>query len=293
MKTIRIVRAALTLIETLVVIAILGTLIGLTLSGVQRVRLAAAQTACGNNLRQLGLAAQQYHGDRGRLPSGSFSFYEEVSWRGPLLPYLEQDALWQTTKSQFETGITFADERFSAGRTVVKTLICPSDAFSQAPQIREGVSFIEGNYLGNYGVSHSRDSFGDAPATGVLFRRSNIRFADITDGISNTLLVGERPTVEGRGAEWYLHASHGSAFLGVEEDIAGDDFERKRCPTPIVFGPGRRTNHCNALHFWSYHDAGANFVFCDGSVRLIPYSARAILPALATRATGDSVAAPD
>ena len=74
---------------------------------------------------------------------------------------------------------------------------------------------------------------------------------------------------------------------GVEEDIKGDDFARKRCAAPIVFALGVRTNPCDELHFWSFHDAGANFLFCDGSVRLIAYSARAILPALATRAAGD------
>lgn len=292
----RAARPGLTLIELLVVIAIVATLVGLTLSGVQRVRSAAARATCANNLRQLGLAAQQYHADRGRLPSGNFAFYELISWQGPLLPYLEQDALWQTTKAQYEAGVTFADEGFVAGHTVVKVLTCPSDAATQSPQIRGGVSFVEGNYLGNYGVSNSRNTIGagpDLPPEGVLFKQSRIRFADITDGTSNTLLAGERPKIEGSGGGWYLHSSHGTAFLGAEEDVMGDDFDRKRCPSPIVFGPGRRTNRCDFLHFWSLHDAGANFVLCDGSVRLIPYSARAILPALATRAAGDTVFSPD
>ena len=289
-------RFAFTLIETLVVIAILGTLMGLTLSGVQRVRSVAARTQCANNLRQLGLAAQQHHADRGRLPSGNFEFYELISWQGPLLPYLEQDALWQTTKSQLEAGVAFPDERFVAGHTVVKVLTCPSDAATQSPLIRGGVSFIEGNYLGNYGVSSFRNAIGAEPylpPEGVLFKKSPIRFADITDGTSNTLLAGERPKIEGYGGGWYLHSSHGTAFLGAEEDVMGDDVERKRCPAPIVFGPGQRTNRCDFLHFWSNHDAGANFLLCDGSVRLISYSSRAILPALATRAAGDAVLSGD
>jgi len=280
-------RLAMTLIETLVVIAILGTLTALTLSGVQRVRGASARAQCANNLRQLGLAAQQHHTDRGRLPRGSFTFYEQVSWRGPLLPYLDQGSLWQTTKDQLASGMHFGDEQFLANRTVIRVFVCPADADTQSPQIRAGLSFIESNYFGNSGVSRYRESLANISPKGVLFEKSRISFADIQDGTSNTLLAGERPSVNGSSSEWYLHSSFGSAFLGVEEDIKGDDVDRKLCEAPIVNARGVRTNPCDELHFWSFHDGGANFLFCDGSVKFIAYSSRAILPALATRAGGD------
>ncbi len=241
---------------------------------------------CYENLESA-LAAQQYHTDRGRFPSGSFSHYEEISWRGPLLPYLEQDVLWQTTKAQLDAAMYFGDPQFLANSKVIPVFICPADAATQSPQLRGGVSFIESNYFGNSGVSRSREVLTKALPEGVLFEKSRLKIADISDGISNTLFAGERPIVDGHSSEWYLNASHGTAFLGVEEDVKGDDFARKRCAAPIVFALGVRTNPCDELHFWSFHDAGANFLFCDGSVRLIAYSARAILPALATRAAGD------
>lgn len=286
-------RLGFTLIETLVVIAILGTLTALSLSGVQRIRAVAARTKCANNLRQLGLAAQQHHTDRGRLPRGSFSFYEQISWRGPLLPYLEQGALWQTTRDQLASGMHFGDERFLANRTVINVFICPADANTQSPQIRGGASFIESNYFGNSGVSRYRESLAKISPAGVLFEKSRVAFVDIHDGTSNTLLAGERPIVDGHGSEWYLHSSLGTAFLGVEEDIKGDDFDRKLCVAAIVFARGLRTNPCDELHFWSFHSTGANFLFCDGSVKLISYSGRAILPALATRAGGEVAILPD
>ena len=65
------------------------------------------------------------------------------------------------------------------------------------------------------------------------------------------------------------------------------------CRGPIRYGPGRLTNRCDVLHFWSLHSGGANFVFCDGSVRFLPYSAEPIMVALATRAGGETVALPD
>lgn len=296
MKARRTNRPAFTLIELLVVVAIIGVLIGLTLAGVQRVRLAAARATCANHLRQLGLAAQNYHADRGRLPMGDGVYGQEVSWHGALLPYLEQGDLWRVTKAQFDAGVPIADPRFVAGRTVVKVLTCPADPATQSPQVRGGASFVEGNYPGVWGVSKNKGMAPvgpNAPPDGVLFERSRVRFADITDGTSNTLLAGERPAIEGVGGGWYNANPFGAAFLGVEEGVMFDDYRpdlgRKLCPDPIVFGPGRRSNPCDFLHFWSYHDAGANFVFCDGSVRLIPYAARAALPPLATRRAGDVI----
>lgn len=280
-------RAGLTLSETLVVIAIVATLTGLSLSGVQRLRATSDRTKCANNLRQIVLAAQQYHTDRGRLPSGSFNLYEHVSWRGPLLPYLEQGALWQTAKDQLGAEMYFGDPKFLAGHTVVSAFICPSDSAAQAVQIRGDISFVESNYFGNSGISRYHETIPKGQPAGVIFEKSRIAFSDISDGTSNTLLAGERPVIDGRSSEWYLHASVGTAFLGVEEDTKGDDFERKICKAKIQFEPVRSTP------LLVISPVRANFLFCDGSVRLIAYTARSILPALATRAGGDAATFPD
>jgi prepilin-type processing-associated H-X9-DG protein len=62
---------------------------------------------------------------------------------------------------------------------------------------------------------------------------------------------------------------------------------------PFEYGPGRLDNNCGIFHFWSLHPGGANFLFADGSTRLVPYSANPLMPALATRAGGETIAAPE
>src|SRR5947209_7917642 len=95
-------RGAFSLLELLLVVAILGVVMALAASAVQRARDAAAKTQCANNLRQLGLAAQQYHDSESMLPSGmryqNFADpYPLMSWMTELLPYVDQQSLWTTT----------------------------------------------------------------------------------------------------------------------------------------------------------------------------------------------------
>ena len=112
-------------------------------------------------------------------------------------------------------------------------------------------------------------------------------------------MIGERPpSADERFGWWYAGTGQdrdGSAdmILGVREK-RGSDFSLRSCPPgPYEFGPGRLDNQCDALHFWSLHPGGAHFAFCDESVRFLTYSADPILPALATRAGGETVAVPD
>ncbi|MBY0232636.1 MAG: DUF1559 domain-containing protein [Gemmataceae bacterium] len=154
-----------------------------------------------------------------------------------------------------------------------------------------GIDYGLTAYVGVLGTEYLRKD-------GVLFADSRIRFEDIVDGTSNTLLVGERPTSANMAfGGWYAGTGQnfgtGSAsmVLGVREycftPFAPD------CPVgPYSFGPGRLDNTCDAFHFWSLHSGGAHFAFADGSVRFLSYGAKDILPALATRAGGESVEAP-
>ncbi len=125
---------------------------------------------------------------------------------------------------------------------------------------------------------------------------SKVRFADIVDGTSNTLLAGERPpSPDFWFGWWYAGAGEagtgaGDMVLGARELNVNASTYTAACPVgPYSFKPGKIQEMCDVFHFWSLHDGGANFLFCDGSVRFLTYSADSILPALATRAGGEIV----
>jgi prepilin-type N-terminal cleavage/methylation domain-containing protein/prepilin-type processing-associated H-X9-DG protein len=283
-----------TLIELLVVIAIFAVLVGLLVSAVQRVREAANRTRCISNLRQHGLSLAQYHGTYASFPpgvaspDGSKDPYPFMSWNTRLLPFLEQNALWSQSQQAFAQEIDFRKDPPHVGfGTVMKIYTCPSDARSQVVMTVTGLGVAFTDYLGNEGIDYRRKD-------GVLFVDSGIRLGDITDGTSNTLLVGERPpSADGFLGWWY--AGWGQNLDGSAEVVLGVQERNiyhlaRTCPAgPYSYGPGKPGNMCDAFHFWSLHPNGANFLFCDGSVHFIPYAAAPIMPALATRAGGEAV----
>jgi prepilin-type processing-associated H-X9-DG protein len=132
---------------------------------------------------------------------------------------------------------------------------------------------------------------------GVVFAGSRVRLADVLDGTSSTLFAGERPPSADLRFGW-LYAGGGQdrtgsldSVLGVRERNVAVEGNYRGCGSgPFPYAPGRLDDPCAAFHFWSLHGGGANFAFADGSVRFLPYSARDLLPALATRAGGEAVA---
>lgn len=135
---------------------------------------------------------------------------------------------------------------------------------------------------------------------GLLFQDSAVRFGDVTDGLSNTLLLGERPPSADQQLGWW-YAGNGQVGTGSAEMILG---VREHNLLPVVSGsvcgPGAWpyiaasgvSDPCGTFHYWSLHPGGANFALADGSVRFLSYSANDVLPALASRA-GGGVASPD
>jgi prepilin-type N-terminal cleavage/methylation domain-containing protein/prepilin-type processing-associated H-X9-DG protein len=283
-----------TLIELLVVMAIIGVLFGLILSAVQRAREAASRTSCANNLRQIGLALHQYHDVYRMLPPGTRLYpdpYPYLAWCARLLPYLEQQSMWLLTKHDYTQISNFAGPPPHTGLTTIEPVfLCPSVPRSHGIIQPEGWDVAFTHYLGVSGrLSASHD--------GLLYLDSRVSLNAVTDGTSNTVMVGERPpSPDNRFGWWYAGIGQewdGSAdsFLGVADYRI--TFRTPTCPYgPYSFGPGQDKNPCDTFHFWSHHPGGAQFLMADGSVHFLSYSAASIMPALATRAGGESVDLP-
>jgi prepilin-type N-terminal cleavage/methylation domain-containing protein/prepilin-type processing-associated H-X9-DG protein len=287
-------RRGMSLIELLVVIAIISILIGLTLAGVQKVRASAAKVQCGNQLRQLALGLQQYHDANNRFPAGT-SVYEGkssqpfVSWLTRILPHVEQDALWRQTLAAFQS-----DKRFSnpphtpiSGRNIT-VFMCPADSHARTLFPYANSVFGYTSYLGVNGTDYNYWN-------GILHEDSEVKIAEIRDGTSNTLLVGERSV--GRKVPklgwWYAGVGQNRSgsldhHLGVREINNYDDLSA--CfHGPYQYRAGSTSEACDAFRFWSHHTGGAHFAFADGSVKFMAYSANEVMPALATKAGNETL----
>jgi prepilin-type N-terminal cleavage/methylation domain-containing protein/prepilin-type processing-associated H-X9-DG protein len=294
-------RAAFTLIELLVVIAILAILIGLLLAAVQRVREAANRTVCQNNLKQLGIALHNYHADQGKLPQAYNEYWNmcepgEVpfapdprprkSWATLILPYIDQDNLQYL-------GISNAQQR------IVGVFMCRSDPRqNQVSDVGHykyiGPAFGLTSYLAVESSAYRRGpadtninlEFG-GPKDGVIYRSSDTRLTDVTDGTSSTVMLGERPPSASPNLDWgwWAWSAYDSA-LAVTENRS---LISVGCPTPSEYSPGRLDYICDVHHYWSPHSGGGQWLFADGSVQFLRYSVAPILPALATRAGGETL----
>ena len=290
-------RLAYTLIETIIVIAILAVLVALTLSGVQRVREAAARSSCQNNLRQQVLALHLYSNENRHLPPAcSYKDGKDpmpmMGWQARLLPYLEQRNLWEQAVAAYAIDRQFSHRPPHLVAAIsVSSFSCPADGRTTASNVVLGRAIGLTSYLGVSGTQGFRQE-------GVLFLDSAVRLTDITDGTSNTIAIGERPpSADLHFGWWYAgvgQLGNGDADMhlgvrGLNERVAGPT-----CPVgPYHFTAGRVREQCDMFHFWSLHPGGANFAFADGSVRFLAYSADSVMPALSTRAGGETVAVPD
>jgi prepilin-type N-terminal cleavage/methylation domain-containing protein/prepilin-type processing-associated H-X9-DG protein len=186
-------RPGFTLIELLVVIAIIAVLIGMLLPAVQKVRDAAARAKCQNNLKQMGLALHMYHDSNDRFPAAytATGFNSGPGWGAAILPYIEQAPLARQLDANPSPwgGLQAVSTPTGGGQTPLKIYRCPADT---GPDLNP--------QMGNFAVSNYRATCGTntvyyyvplADYGGVMFQNSRTRIGRITDGTSNTLLVGE------------------------------------------------------------------------------------------------------
>ena len=324
-------RRAFTLIELLVVIAIIAVLIGLLLPAVQKVRESAARSKCSNNLKQIGLALQSFHDANNWFPPGYVDGNTDPAstpdndvgpgwgWASFLLPYLEQSNVYRQINFNQGVGIGVNAQISQQSLTIYQ---CPSDTYQQAFPVYDS-SFTNpiavvahGNYVGCNGWEECFNGASGNPQPGVgadglaglygaagrglFYRNSRTRIAEVTDGLSNTIFVGERSgdhapstwtgaVAGGRCPAWMAGQTVYSSPPGPAYDNAD-------------FGEALVLSHTNATHlpsadfpifdpdtFYSMHSPrGANFLFGDGSVHFLSSSMNPkVYQALGTIAGGE------
>lgn len=293
-------RVGFTLIELLVVIAIIAVLIALLLPAVQQAREAARRSQCKNNLKQIGLAMHNYESTFVVFPFGAAiangSVNMALNWRYDILPYIDQAPLYSQIQSNGlsrTTGCAASDPWLSQAfqLQVIPGYICPSESVGplMAGQQNGGdtccpttsaISSYQGNASNCDMASYCA---GGQTILGMFaLKPTRIRIGDVTDGTSNTLLVGERTgnkpkpgCASGEGASYTCwtgqYGSVGHVNLGINSAC--------------------RTGYQTGLGFGSMHVGGAHFVMADGSVRFISenVSQPSVLLPLSTRGTGEII----
>jgi prepilin-type N-terminal cleavage/methylation domain-containing protein/prepilin-type processing-associated H-X9-DG protein len=319
-------RQGFTLIELLVVIAIIAVLISLLLPAVQSAREAARRVQCVNNLKQMGLALQNYHDSIGSFPMSYLARVRFVDgatdtapgwgWGMMILPQLEQGPLFAAANVGLPVE---APHNSTVVQSILNVHICPSDPISGgvfpvtnaagttlAMMGPTSYAACVGNDLADTTTGLNNDGLGN----GFMFRNSAIRVSGITDGTSQTIAVAERAWTINSGP-WAGVATNGVLRRGPANP----------CPTTgalYYLAASMVQAHCNVLNtdtdpdgglddFSSRHPGGANALFADGSVHFLKSVLRnsgqrpdgstiyspgsVVLQALGTRAGGEVISA--
>jgi prepilin-type N-terminal cleavage/methylation domain-containing protein len=277
-------RPAFTLTECLVSLTVIGILASLLVVGVQHVQNAAAIAACQSNLRQIGLALHNYHSIYNRFPAQPG--IQRDSWMFQVLPHLEQNDLYQTA---------WTPSCNSVWQVTITTLLCPSSAWhSQGSYPWMGVEYAMTDYLG---VAGSDSSLIDAQIwDGVLGNPGRaVRASDITRGLSSVLMAGERPPGPDQFWGWWGYREWDNALWAIGDTLTApvvtidNTAAGEPCPKKNLFSAGDLTNYCHVNHFWSLHGCGGNWLFGDGSVHFLNYSAGdSLVPQMANIASDDA-----
>jgi prepilin-type N-terminal cleavage/methylation domain-containing protein/prepilin-type processing-associated H-X9-DG protein len=292
-------RTAFTLIELLVVIAIIAVLIGLLLPAVQKVREAAARMQCQNNLKQLGLAAHNYHDAYSVFPP-ALNLPGANNWPAApapnqwfsltiaLFPFFEQDNLQRNVVTNVPNPhYTNCIGPNSFGAQVVKILQCPSDSVLAGAPVgtytnKSGTYYFGlSSYGGCSGKSPTNTDGSQMNKDGMFFINSSTHMTDVTDGTSNTFLFGERSRLN-------LPATSTSESVGGWAWVNQYALEDNTMNTSVPM-EGFKTHDLNA--FGSQHTGGANFCFADGSAHFISATIDLlnVYQPLSTRAGGEVI----
>jgi prepilin-type N-terminal cleavage/methylation domain-containing protein/prepilin-type processing-associated H-X9-DG protein len=313
-------RHGFTLIELLVVIAIIAVLIGLLLPAVQKVREAANRMRCQNNLKQLSLGLHNYHDAHQVFPTGAQREYGYlIGWTAWVFPYIEEanrlTAIEQITANAliriepWREIVPPHDGGSPLFTTPLALFVCPSSELgSRSPDIVYPAN-PEIN-APNQGALHYRANGGSAnlgfvppppdwphrgyTTSGVIYPESHVRIADVSDGTSSTLLLGESSSAQGwaPGARGWggIQPWTWGYYYYPDPDFGFLMLDHKYIQYPIGYSGSFLANQ---TPFRSAHAGrGANFAFVDGSVRFLPNTtALNVLQDLATRAGGEVVGA--
>lgn len=309
------IRRGFTLIELLVVIGIIAVLIGLLLPAIQKVRESAARLQCKNNLKQIGLALQNYHDRANGFPPGYFSnlqpgtqpsdpngdcTWNEIGpgwgWAAYLLNDLEQNNLYQ----QIRFDLDIKDPANASVRaTTLKVFICPSEPRPMNFAVVDAagnplVTVAHSSYVGMNGAPNgvTSDAYDN---NGAFLRNTRLQIKDITDGLSNTLFIGERCT--NMSNTTWVGAVQGGVTPDLRYSDTPDQLANAEGDCALVLCHGSTTHLPNnplvmdADATASFHTNGVNFLFGDGSVQSINSGINPnVYQALCTRNGGEAVA---
>jgi prepilin-type N-terminal cleavage/methylation domain-containing protein/prepilin-type processing-associated H-X9-DG protein len=286
-------RGGFTLIELLVVIAIIGVLIALLLPAVQAAREAARRSQCVNNLKQLALAAANYESSNGAFPGGSYSNFnggkypENFSVFVRMLPFTEQAPMYNSVNFSLNSGNY---ENLTIAGVKLSILTCPSEPnnnpsiiAASTPQASFNVVNIKNlppgtwlqyfsSYAGNagtfnFGYNTSYPAAEFAMYNGVIYNDSTVRISDITDGTSNTMIFGEH--------SHFAFQRFDPAYANSDNSWnSGRYYDTLFC-TMYPMNVGNGTSGPSSFYYYfpgdatSNHPGGANFAFCDGSVKFL------------------------
>lgn len=320
-------RAAFTLIELLIVIAIISLLIGLLLPAIQKVRDAANRVKCANNLKQFGIAIHQRYNDTGNIPPAYFwvqglltvehppadydrrrppkfdrpppsSTYNPIlygwGWACYLLPYLEQNALYDQIDLTTSTAGPLA---LPIRTTILSAFTCPADSSTGVYSVLDGygkflVNAATNSYAACYGAE-GNIALDPNGGNGAFVGNATFQFRDISDGISHTIAIGER------GAFFVQTPWVGVLDQGTVQTTAGAPVYQSFDYPPPTMAMARFYNKSindpfsEPYDFFSPHTRNMNLLFLDGSVQSVNFTISIdVLCALATRAGGEVVQLP-